>query len=187
MTHIGKWSFVCAENLVVVDIPEGVEIIGRNAFMQCRSLTKVSFTTTLCYIGESSLKNCLNLLKVDLLHTKLEVLCDCAFWGRDELKSMTVAESLGRVNPTRSIGTIVFYRCNKLVPKSIDISDYYKDTTLEVIDHLCELQWKGREGWMGVNWVDIFTSQELYYAVIFFFLLGVVLINYEQIRNKSCY
>ncbi|GMH90503.1 hypothetical protein TL16_g11789 [Triparma laevis f. inornata] len=43
----GNSACAMAINLVVVEIPEGVESIGDLAFLRCRSLTTVSFPTTL--------------------------------------------------------------------------------------------------------------------------------------------
>ena len=46
ITKVGKFACNLALNLVVVEIPEGVEEIGHYAFTYCRSLTTVSFPTT---------------------------------------------------------------------------------------------------------------------------------------------
>ena len=47
---VGDCACGWASNLVVVDIPEGVEKIGYSAFYHCRSLTTVSFPSTLTSI-----------------------------------------------------------------------------------------------------------------------------------------
>ncbi|GMH52502.1 hypothetical protein TL16_g01243 [Triparma laevis f. inornata] len=44
---VGEQECMWATNLVVVDIPEGVQSISRAAFFRCYSLTTVSFPTTL--------------------------------------------------------------------------------------------------------------------------------------------
>ncbi|GMH79062.1 hypothetical protein TrLO_g7740 [Triparma laevis f. longispina] len=54
ITKIGKYACYFAVNLVVVDIPEGVESIGVNALFRCRSLTTVFFPTTLTSIGQQA-------------------------------------------------------------------------------------------------------------------------------------
>ncbi|GMH82678.1 hypothetical protein TL16_g09341 [Triparma laevis f. inornata] len=54
ITTIGNNACIGATNLVVVDIPEGVERIGQVAFFSCRSLIAVSFPRTLTSIGESA-------------------------------------------------------------------------------------------------------------------------------------
>ena len=61
-----------AVNLVVVDIPEGVESIGDWTFHSCRSLTTVSFPTTLKLIDAYAFYHCISLDNVDLLHTNLQ-------------------------------------------------------------------------------------------------------------------
>lgn len=44
---IGEFASQCANNLVVVEIPEGVERIGSSAFGKCSNLTPVSFPTSM--------------------------------------------------------------------------------------------------------------------------------------------
>ena len=46
ITKVAAYACYPAANLVVVDIPEGIESIGQAAFSGCRSLTTVSFRTT---------------------------------------------------------------------------------------------------------------------------------------------
>ncbi|GMI18275.1 hypothetical protein TrLO_g2771 [Triparma laevis f. longispina] len=118
-----------ADNLVVVDIPEGVEIIGDGAFRTCRSLTAVSFPTTLKSIGESAFNSCSSLENVDLLHTNLQEIETGAFHGCPELKSMTIPVS------HQTLGGDAFWGCSKLVPRYINT--YNKDA---VIAHLRSLQ-----------------------------------------------
>ena len=44
ITKVGNFACHFAINLVVVDIPKGVERIGHGAFFHCKSLTTVFFT-----------------------------------------------------------------------------------------------------------------------------------------------
>ncbi|GMH93928.1 hypothetical protein TL16_g12760 [Triparma laevis f. inornata] len=129
ITQVGEYACTWA-NLVVVDIPEGVESIGGGAFLGCRSLTTVSFPTTLTLIGEFTFNNCTSLENVDLLHTNLQELGEGAFHGCSELKSMTIPDSL------QTLGEDVFYGCPKLVPSSIDVNESTIDSTSEVVGHL---------------------------------------------------
>ncbi|GMI01861.1 hypothetical protein TrLO_g3159 [Triparma laevis f. longispina] len=69
ITKVGENACYDAINLIVVDIPEGVESIGKEDFCACFSLTTVHFPTTLTSIGESALWCCSSLENVDLLHT----------------------------------------------------------------------------------------------------------------------
>ena len=107
-----------AINLVVVDILEGFEKIDGHAFMDCISLTTVSFPTTLTLIGWCTFDGCESLDNVDLFHTNLQELDDYAFSSCSELKSMTIPDSL------QTLGSQVFCNCSKLVPSNIDIRNF---------------------------------------------------------------
>ena len=122
---VGDYACYPAINLVVVDIPEGIESIGEAAFNSCRSLTTVSFPTTLTSIGKYAFFQCSSLDNVDLLHTNLQGIGDEAFWRCSELKSMTIPDSL------QTLCRMVFKQSYKLVPSNIDVGD--NDT---VVAHL---------------------------------------------------
>ncbi|GMH78334.1 hypothetical protein TL16_g07762 [Triparma laevis f. inornata] len=136
---VGDYACDWAANLVVVDIPEGIESIGERAFSYCYGLTIVSFPTTLTRIDNFAFSWRSSLENVDLLHTNLKKLGEWAFSGCDELKSMTIPDSL------QTFGELIFIECQKLVPSYIDASDSgigSNDATSEVIAHLrsrCEI------------------------------------------------
>ena len=134
ITKVGDYACYYAVNLVVVEIPEGVESIGDMAFSGCSSLTTVSFPTTLRSIGGFTFVNCYSLENVDLLHTRLQEIGDHAFYDCSELKSMTIPDSL------QTLGDFVFANCSNLVPSSIAVHSYYPDKTSEVVAHLRSLQ-----------------------------------------------
>ncbi|GMH48151.1 hypothetical protein TL16_g00230 [Triparma laevis f. inornata] len=117
ITKVGEYACEFACNLVIVDIPDGIESIGKCAFLCCSSLTTVSFLTTLRLIGYCAFQYCSSLENVDLLHTNLEELGQAAFSFCEELKSMTMPDSLRRG------GRHVFHGCSKLVPSNINIKD----------------------------------------------------------------
>ena len=117
VTKVGQNACYCAVNLVIVDIPEGVESIGHSAFAHCRSLTTVSFPKTLSSIGTASFFSCSSLDNVDLLHTNLQKLGRLAFAYCSELKSMTIPDSL------QTLGYRVFEYCSKLVSSNINDRD----------------------------------------------------------------
>ncbi|GMH57202.1 hypothetical protein TrLO_g1726 [Triparma laevis f. longispina] len=121
-----------AVNLVVVDIPEGVERIGERAFAYCRSLTTLSFPKTLTSIASGAFAYCASLENVDLLHTNLQGLGDYAFAHCPELKSMTIPDSL------QSLGRWVFANCRKLVPSNtrVECHGYNQSTENAVVAHL---------------------------------------------------
>ena len=127
--RVGDYACYMAVNLVVVEIPEGIESIGIGAFDGCSSLTTVSFPTTLSLMDESALQKCPSLENVDLIHTKLHKIGHYAFDECSELKSMTIPDSL------QTLGEGVFYRCFQQIPPNID--SYDNDT---IINHLRSLQ-----------------------------------------------
>ncbi|GMH60889.1 hypothetical protein TL16_g03147 [Triparma laevis f. inornata] len=126
---VGEYSCWHADNLVVVDIPDGVESIGDSAFNQCHSLTAVSFPTTSTRIGDFAFYDRSSLDNVDLLHTNLRELDREAFRDCSELKSMMIPDSL------QTLGDWVFIDCSKLVP--FIIKTYDNDA---VVAHLRSLQ-----------------------------------------------
>ena len=130
ITKIGKYACYFAVNLVVVDIPEGVESIGVNAFFRCRSLATVFFPTTLTSIGQQAFHACESLETVDLLLTRLQRLDGWSFEDCSELKSMTIPDSL------QTLGKYVFQNCTKIVPSNIDVRLGASDATPAVIAHL---------------------------------------------------
>ena len=74
ITKVGECACKWAANLVLVDIPEGIEIIGDGALEHCSSLTTVSFPTTLTPIGDRVFYSCKSLDNVDLRDTNLQEL-----------------------------------------------------------------------------------------------------------------
>ena len=127
-----------AVNLVVVDIP--VERIGKSAFASCRNWTAVAFPSTLTLIEFVAFYNCTSLENVDLLHTNLHEIGSRALDKCSELTSMTILDSLQKLEGS------VFRDCSKLVPSNIDVREYNDDweflldTTPEVVAHLSSKQ-----------------------------------------------
>ena len=136
LPRVGNNACYRAANLLVVDIPKGVESISTDAFGHCTRLTTVSFPSTLKSIGSFAFYICFPLDNVDLLHTNLQELGEEAFRHCGELKSMTILDSL------QTIGVNVSTHCYKLVPSDINIRGgvWNDDTTPEVIAHLCSQQ-----------------------------------------------
>ena len=74
ITKVGLGACSAAINLVVVDIPEGITIIGGASFLNCRSLKEIKFPKSLTSIGVNSIGYCSSLEVVDLLHTNVKEL-----------------------------------------------------------------------------------------------------------------
>ncbi|GMH90200.1 hypothetical protein TL16_g11694 [Triparma laevis f. inornata] len=119
ITKVGEFACYCAVNLVVVNIPEGIESISIAAFRGCQSLTTVSFPKTLRLIGGWAFGDCSSLENVDLLHTNLQELGNYAFSECPELKLMTIPDSLQTIHRFSR----TFHDCFKLVPSNMDIYD----------------------------------------------------------------
>ncbi|GMH77883.1 hypothetical protein TL16_g07570 [Triparma laevis f. inornata] len=117
ITKVGENACYYAVDLVVVDISDGVVRISKSAFGACKSLTTVSFPTTLTKIDNFAFESCWSLENVDLLHTNRQGLGSYAFYYCRELKSMMIPDSL------QTLGDDVFYGCSKLIPSSIDVNE----------------------------------------------------------------
>ncbi|GMH60865.1 hypothetical protein TrLO_g13635 [Triparma laevis f. longispina] len=127
LPQIGHYACFMAVNLVVIDIPEGVESIGVGAFAGCTSLTNIYFPKTLKLIGKWAFSRCSSLENIDLFHTNLQELGSYAFGSCSNLTSATIPDSL----PVLGLRQSVFYECSKLVPSSVPVGSTYK-----VVAHL---------------------------------------------------
>ncbi|MFI3227123.1 MAG: leucine-rich repeat domain-containing protein [Clostridia bacterium] len=59
-------AFIDCDNLVEVNIPEGVENISDNAFYGCDMLSTVTLPSTLVYLDDTSFGNCPELLEITI-------------------------------------------------------------------------------------------------------------------------
>ena len=64
---VRKWACYEATNLISIDLPKGIAIIGHGSFHGCISLKDTKFPKSLIYIGKESFRGCSSLEKVDLL------------------------------------------------------------------------------------------------------------------------
>ncbi|GMH51220.1 hypothetical protein TrST_g10847 [Triparma strigata] len=113
ITKVGEYVCYNASLLVVVDIPEGITIIGDRSFADCSSLKNITFPKSLTSIGTASFSSCSSLERVDLLHTKVKKLGGAAFAQCSILRTMKVPDSL------QEYGNNVFWSCSKLVPSDM--------------------------------------------------------------------
>ena len=97
-------------------IPNDIEIIGPNAFMNCDTLTSVTIPNSVTTIGSSAFAGCTSLNDITISGgvTQIE---DYTFWGCTGLSSITLPESL------ITIGNNAFYECTSLssitIPNSV--------------------------------------------------------------------
>ena len=117
ITKVGDRACKLASILVVVDIPEGITIIGEASFNHCISLKEIKFPKSLTKIGDGSFAWCSSLEQVDLLHINVEELGYRAFENCTSLREMKIPDSL------QTFGSRVFENCSKLVPSTIDITN----------------------------------------------------------------
>ncbi|GMH93256.1 hypothetical protein TrVE_jg10753 [Triparma verrucosa] len=117
ITKVGYRDCAYARSLVVVDVPEGITIIGDHSFQSCSSLKDIKFPKSLISIGYQSFTDCSSLEEVDLLHTNVQELGSFAFSHCKSLGEMKVPDSL------QTLGQYVFYECSKLVPSNISTTD----------------------------------------------------------------
>ncbi|GMH99981.1 hypothetical protein TrVE_jg4705 [Triparma verrucosa] len=136
ITKVGENVCCYASILVVVDIPEGITIIGDASFIRCISLKDIKFPKSLTKIGSMSFAYCSSLEEVDLLHTNVRELNSYAFQYCTSLKEMKIPDSL------QTFGDDVFYCCSQLVPSTIDVDDKITeyDVTSEVVAYLRSIQ-----------------------------------------------
>ena len=133
ITQVAYRACVRAKNLISIDLPEGITIIGERSFYSCSSLKEIKFPKSLTSIGVHSFLGCSSLEKVDLLHTNVEQLGEMAFAYCTSLREMKVPDSL------QTFGKHVFYYCSKLVPSHIDVRDWDNNAS-EIVAYLRSIQ-----------------------------------------------
>ena len=98
-----------------VTIPEGVETIGSEAFVENEDVKEIKFPNSLCYIEDAAFKYCLNLRSISLPNNVRNIGEQC-FYG---CESLEVISSLGEIE---IISKEAFYGCNIqkiILPKSL--------------------------------------------------------------------
>ena len=133
---IGAESFYFCQNLEEISIPATVDKIGYNAFDRCSDLKKVCITDIAAWCSiefENERSNPLNesadLYVNNTKTTQIAIpdgatkVCDYAFYGYDNLESVTFAGSV------QSIGKYAFAYCDNLA-----VSVFDNDSQLSVID-----------------------------------------------------
>ena len=87
VTEIDRQAFMFTD-ITSVKLPEGLEIIGDEAFLGCSALSDVRFPDTLAVIGKNAFERCENLTEISLKSDgKLQIM-DYAFEGCSGIKKI---------------------------------------------------------------------------------------------------
>ena len=112
--EIDSSAFSGCRSLSSITISDGVTSIGGSAFHGCDSLTSISIPNSVTSIGESAFEDCDSLTSVTIGDGVTEI-GGSAFSGCDSLTSITIGDSV------TSIGGSAFSNCDSL--SSITIGD----------------------------------------------------------------
>ncbi len=96
ITKIGENAFA-NRDVERVFLPEGLEIIGKNAFSWCEKLTEIALPECLQMIDDGAFSNCSNLAKVTL-PTNLRFLGANAFRACSSVKEIELPETLHTIS-----------------------------------------------------------------------------------------
>ena len=95
-----------------VIIPDGVTVIGKDAFRDCESLIRVIIPESVTEIADNAFRRCLNLTDITISESVTSI-GDTAFFACISLKSITIPKSV------RSIGKEIFENCKNLASVSL--------------------------------------------------------------------
>ncbi|MBO7326539.1 MAG: leucine-rich repeat domain-containing protein, partial [Clostridia bacterium] len=107
LNYIGKDSEVI--------IPDGINIIGKNAFAACNSLTKITFSSSVTAIDEYAFNWCTSLTSVTI-PSNVTTIGNFAFYYCSSLASITISEGV------KTIGDAAFGDCDSLTSVHIPLS-----------------------------------------------------------------
>jgi len=119
ITKVGDGAFF-GGNLIGVTIPEGVKVIGKSAFKNCKQLKKVVLPEGLEEIGNSAFENCYELESI-ILPSSIKKVGASAFEGCRKLWKIGLPEGL------KEVGEIAFaYSAleNVVLPSSVEKIGY---------------------------------------------------------------
>ena len=152
VTNIGDYAFVNCK-MTSVTFSETVTSIGKDAFSECSSLTSVTIPNSVTSIGEKAFSSCGSLTSLTIPNSVTSI-GDGTFYGCSSLASITISKSV------TIIGEKAFYGCSSLT--SVHVSD---------IAAWCKISFLGVDN-------NHYESNPLYYAK-HLFLNGEEVINLE--------
>ena len=104
---IGKEAFAGCEQLINVELCEGLERIDEQAFIGCKSLTSITIPSTVKVIGQHAFRDCFELRNVKL-NEGLEEIGHGAFTHCTSLTSIRIPSTV------KEIGSHAFRGCTQL-------------------------------------------------------------------------
>ncbi|MDR0918912.1 MAG: leucine-rich repeat domain-containing protein [Oscillospiraceae bacterium] len=100
VTSIGERAFLYCENLVTINIPEGVTSIEDKAFYDCLKLTEITIPSTVTTIGNNAFYSCNKLETVTFAENSQLREITAAFVSCSALKSIVLPEGLTTITST---------------------------------------------------------------------------------------
>ena len=88
-------------------IPQGIQVIGDDAFYSCKSLTSITIPDSVTTIGNSAFSGCDSLTEITIPDS-VTAIGEGAFYSCDRLTSITIPDSV------TTIGEKAFFRCGNL-------------------------------------------------------------------------
>ena len=108
LEEIGEEAFLNCTSLLRIDIPASVNSIGDSAFCGCSDLKEVNLCDGLEVIGEEAFRECTSLLRINI-PASVNSIGDSAFWGCSDLKEVNLCDGL------EVIGEEAFGVCTSLL------------------------------------------------------------------------
>ena len=122
VTCIDDYAFINCKSLEKITIPDSVTGIGSNAFLSCASLESIILGNSVTFIGSYAFSMCVSLMKITFPDS-LTTIGDSAFSNCSSLKNLTIPAGV------TNIGNSAFTGCESL--KSITVApgntDYSTD------------------------------------------------------------
>ena len=119
-TWRSRWAFQKQADVTEIVLPTTLKEIKKNAFANCTSLQRVSFTnntSSLLTIGQSAFESCESLEEFIVPGTVTKI-DNNAFKNCDKLTSVTISPNEG-INI--SLGTNLFYGCTGLLYSNCNV------------------------------------------------------------------